>query len=251
MGDTESSPSLAGMVIMRHEVRLGTPSRPRPRRAGWTDRLRGARGVWGRARGPRWDYASTVMDTPVTPRDAAPGPRRRDRHAEACAAPWPRPGSPLREPRRGFADLVQDSVERLERHWPQLADIDFLVLEVPRLDGTADAWDDEAVPLGARSRHARAAGTGGRLPPPGRDQGRRARRARRPGARGRGGAGGGAARADPGDGRPALRRGLIRGRTGAGRGPRAPARHFFSSTDRSSSACGTATVPGRREGSAP
>ncbi len=47
-----------------------------------------------------------------------------------------------------FADLVQDSVERLERHWPQLADIDFLVLEVPRLDGPGTAWNDEAVPLG-------------------------------------------------------------------------------------------------------
>ncbi|MEU2059946.1 metallopeptidase family protein [Streptomyces sp. NPDC013455] len=50
-----------------------------------------------------------------------------------------------------FADLVQDSVERLERRWPQLADIDFLVLEVPRLDGRGDqaaAWSDEAVPLG-------------------------------------------------------------------------------------------------------
>ncbi|GGS48592.1 metallopeptidase family protein [Streptomyces cinerochromogenes] len=49
-----------------------------------------------------------------------------------------------------FADLVQDSVERLERRWPQLADIDFLVLEVPRLEGRGDqaAWGDEAVPLG-------------------------------------------------------------------------------------------------------
>ncbi|MEV6804304.1 metallopeptidase family protein [Streptomyces sp. NPDC017248] len=49
-----------------------------------------------------------------------------------------------------FADLVQDSVERLERRWPQLADIDFLVLEVPRLDGRDEgmAWADEAVPLG-------------------------------------------------------------------------------------------------------
>ncbi|MFF7977262.1 metallopeptidase family protein [Streptomyces sp. NPDC007905] len=48
-----------------------------------------------------------------------------------------------------FADLVQDSVDRLERRWPQLADIDFLVLEVPRLErrGT-EAWSDEAVPLG-------------------------------------------------------------------------------------------------------
>jgi predicted Zn-dependent protease with MMP-like domain len=45
-----------------------------------------------------------------------------------------------------FADLVQDSVERLERRWPQLADIDFLVLEVPHLDGRV--WNDEAVPLG-------------------------------------------------------------------------------------------------------
>ncbi|MCZ0988879.1 metallopeptidase family protein [Streptomyces diastatochromogenes] len=48
-----------------------------------------------------------------------------------------------------FADLVQDSVERLERRWPQLADIDFLVLEVPRLEGRGtEEWSDEAVPLG-------------------------------------------------------------------------------------------------------
>ncbi|MEV6840773.1 metallopeptidase family protein [Streptomyces sp. NPDC051133] len=50
-----------------------------------------------------------------------------------------------------FADLVQDSVERLERRWPQLADIDFLVLEVPRPEGPGDqvgTWSDEAVPLG-------------------------------------------------------------------------------------------------------
>ncbi|SEF01358.1 Zinicin-like metallopeptidase [Streptomyces sp. Ag109_O5-10] len=48
-----------------------------------------------------------------------------------------------------FADLVQDSVDRLERRWPQLADIDFLVLEVPRLqDRHGESWDDEGVPLG-------------------------------------------------------------------------------------------------------
>ncbi|GGW15490.1 hypothetical protein GCM10018980_38260 [Streptomyces capoamus] len=49
-----------------------------------------------------------------------------------------------------FADLVQDSVERLERRWPQLADIDFLVLEVPRPEGQGDqlTWGDDAVPLG-------------------------------------------------------------------------------------------------------
>jgi hypothetical protein len=47
-----------------------------------------------------------------------------------------------------FADLVQDSVERLERRWPQLTDIDFLVLEVPRLEGPGLSWSDEPVPLG-------------------------------------------------------------------------------------------------------
>lgn len=59
-----------------------------------------------------------------------------------------------------FADLVQDSVERLERRWPQLADIDFLVLEVPRLEGgSGDAWSDEPVPLGgvAPAREGRRA----------------------------------------------------------------------------------------------
>jgi len=45
-----------------------------------------------------------------------------------------------------FADLVQDSVERLERRWPQLADIDFMVLEVPRLERSGEGWSDEAVP---------------------------------------------------------------------------------------------------------
>jgi predicted Zn-dependent protease with MMP-like domain len=40
-----------------------------------------------------------------------------------------------------FRDLVQDSVERLERRWPQLADVDFMVLDVP---GT----HEETVPLG-------------------------------------------------------------------------------------------------------
>lgn len=41
-----------------------------------------------------------------------------------------------------FRDLVQDSVERLERRWPQLAEVDFLVLDVPRSP-------EETVPLGS------------------------------------------------------------------------------------------------------
>ncbi len=41
-----------------------------------------------------------------------------------------------------FRDLVQDSVERLERRWPQLAEVDFVVLDVPDTP-------EEIVPLGS------------------------------------------------------------------------------------------------------
>lgn len=55
-----------------------------------------------------------------------------------------------------FTDLVQDSVERLERRWPQLTEIEFLVLEVPALGQAPgsgagqgeDGWSDDIVPLG-------------------------------------------------------------------------------------------------------
>ena len=40
-----------------------------------------------------------------------------------------------------FRDLVRDSVDRLERRWPQLADVEFMVLDVP------DELED-VVPLG-------------------------------------------------------------------------------------------------------
>ncbi|MCF3134888.1 metallopeptidase family protein [Streptomyces olivochromogenes] len=90
------------------------------------------------------------MDNRVPPRAAGPGPRRRDRHGRGMRGPIAPPQVPLAASRaEAFADLVQDSVERLERRWPQLADIDFLVLEVPRLEGRPeDVWSDEAVPLG-------------------------------------------------------------------------------------------------------
>ncbi|MBZ6232132.1 metallopeptidase family protein [Streptomyces olivaceus] len=90
------------------------------------------------------------MDNPVTPRDAGrPGPRRRDRHGRGMRGPVAPPQVPLAASRgEVFADLVQDSVERLERRWPQLADIDFLVLDVPRLEGPGEPWADESVPLG-------------------------------------------------------------------------------------------------------
>ncbi|MCZ4509788.1 metallopeptidase family protein [Streptomyces sp. ActVer] len=90
------------------------------------------------------------MDNPVPPRAAEPRTRRRDRHGRGMRGPVAPPQVPLSASRAEvFADLVQDSVERLERRWPQLADIDFLVLEVPRLDPARDeGWADETVPLG-------------------------------------------------------------------------------------------------------
>jgi predicted Zn-dependent protease with MMP-like domain len=45
-----------------------------------------------------------------------------------------------------FDELVLDAVERLERRWPQLAEIELAVEEVPPAD--ADRWSDEVVPLG-------------------------------------------------------------------------------------------------------
>ncbi|WP_073757777.1 metallopeptidase family protein [Streptomyces sp. CB03234] len=82
------------------------------------------------------------MDSPVPPRPAEPRPRRRDRHGRGMRGPVAPPQVPLSATRADtFRDLVEDSVERLERRWPQLADVDFLVLEVP-------VSPDEAVPLG-------------------------------------------------------------------------------------------------------
>ncbi len=54
-----------------------------------------------------------------------------------------------------FVDLVQDSAERLERRWPQLAAVDFLVREVPSPDDDGPGrsalealLDGDTVPLG-------------------------------------------------------------------------------------------------------
>jgi predicted Zn-dependent protease with MMP-like domain len=46
-----------------------------------------------------------------------------------------------------FDDLVRDAADRLERRWPQLADVEFAVQEVPWAQDT-QATDDDAVPLG-------------------------------------------------------------------------------------------------------
>ena len=93
-----------------------------------------------------------LMDSPVPPRPSEPRLRRRDRHGRGMRGPVAPPQVPLSASRgEVFADLVQDSVERLERRWPQLADIEFLVLDVPYMNGTGvpdELLGDETVPLG-------------------------------------------------------------------------------------------------------
>ncbi|WEH43786.1 metallopeptidase family protein [Streptomyces sp. NBC_01218] len=82
------------------------------------------------------------MDSPVPPPTPDPRPRRRDRHGRGMRGPLAPPQVPLSVSRaETFRDLVQDSVERLERRWPQLAEVDFVVLEVP-------ATAEDTVPLG-------------------------------------------------------------------------------------------------------
>ncbi|MFK0296150.1 metallopeptidase family protein [Streptomyces sp. NPDC090442] len=92
------------------------------------------------------------MDSPVPPRPAEPRPRRRDRHGRGMRGPIAPPQVPLSVSRGdAFADLVYDSRDRLERRWPQLAQVDFLVLEVPGFgpDGGVDPLlEDDVVPLG-------------------------------------------------------------------------------------------------------
>ncbi|MBT2401037.1 metallopeptidase family protein [Streptomyces sp. ISL-100] len=96
------------------------------------------------------------MDSPVPPLPTGPGPRRRDRHGRGMRGPVAPPQVPLSTSRAAaFGDLVQDSVERLERRWPQLAEVDFLVLDVPPAGGggggggdDSGAWAAESVPLG-------------------------------------------------------------------------------------------------------
>ncbi|MFC3238076.1 metallopeptidase family protein [Streptomyces nitrosporeus] len=83
------------------------------------------------------------MDSPVPPLPPEPRPRHRDRHGRGMRGPVAPPQVPLSVSRAdSFRDLVQDSVERLERRWPQLADVDFVVLDVP-------GATEDSVPLGS------------------------------------------------------------------------------------------------------
>ncbi|MFH9266407.1 metallopeptidase family protein [Streptomyces sp. NPDC017546] len=83
------------------------------------------------------------MDSSVPSLPFEPRPRRRDRHGRGMRGPLAPPQVPLSASRgETFRDLVQDSVERLERRWPQLAEVDFVVLDVPDTP-------EENVPLGS------------------------------------------------------------------------------------------------------
>jgi hypothetical protein len=77
-----------------------------------------------------------------------PRPRNRDRHGRGMRGPLAPPQVPLATSRaEAFDDLVRDAADRLERRWPQLADVEFAVQEVPwPQDGPAA--DGDAVPLG-------------------------------------------------------------------------------------------------------
>ncbi len=59
-----------------------------------------------------------------------------------------------------FDDLVRDAADRLERRWPQLAEVEFAVQEVPPTPSAGD--DVDTVPLG---RLVPAAGQPGRRSP--------------------------------------------------------------------------------------
>jgi Zincin-like metallopeptidase len=92
---------------------------------------------------------SKVMDIP-SPR--ASRPRHRDRHGRGMRGPIAPPQVPLALSRAEvFDDLVRDAVDRLERRWPQLAEVEFAVQEVPwPVDGAGPggAAPDGEVPLG-------------------------------------------------------------------------------------------------------
>ncbi|MER7413145.1 metallopeptidase family protein [Streptomyces cacaoi] len=89
------------------------------------------------------------MNSPVPPRGSGSRPHSRDRHGRGMRGPVAPPQVPLAISRaEAFDDLVRDSVARLERHWPQLASVEFAVQEVPRADESELRATDEAVPLG-------------------------------------------------------------------------------------------------------
>jgi len=84
-----------------------------------------------------------------------PRVRRRDRHGRGLRGPLAPPQVPLALTRSEiFDDYVRESVERLERRFPELAEVEFAVQDVPAEPDrrTADAaeaaaFEEDPVPL--------------------------------------------------------------------------------------------------------
>ncbi|PYC77629.1 hypothetical protein C7C46_18530 [Streptomyces tateyamensis] len=93
---------------------------------------------------------SSAPQPPADPAPAGPPrPRRRDRHGRGLRGPLAPPQVPLSLSRSElFEDYVRESVERLERRWPQLIDVEFEVTEVPDEDPESPLPDGAGVPLG-------------------------------------------------------------------------------------------------------
>ncbi|MFG2825232.1 metallopeptidase family protein [Kitasatospora sp. NPDC048365] len=90
---------------------------------------------------------SSTPSTPQSPGGPVRRPRHRDRHGRGLRGPLAPPQVPISLTRSElFDDYVRESVERLERRWPQLADVEFAVEEVP-LPGKGEP-DPDGVPLG-------------------------------------------------------------------------------------------------------
>ncbi|GAA2158311.1 metallopeptidase family protein [Kitasatospora kazusensis] len=89
------------------------------------------------------------MDSSAHRSPTDPPQRRghRDRHGRGLRGPLAPPQVPISLTRSElFDDYVRESVERLERRWPQLVDVEFAVQEVPLPE--RGAADPESIPLG-------------------------------------------------------------------------------------------------------
>ncbi len=96
------------------------------------------------------DSSAPPPPVPQPPPGRPRGPRRRDRHGRGLRGPLAPPQVPISLSRSElFDDYIRESVERLERRWPQLIDVEFAVDEVPEAGpGEPDATDGGGVPLG-------------------------------------------------------------------------------------------------------
>ncbi|WP_371497362.1 metallopeptidase family protein [Kitasatospora sp. NBC_00374] len=75
---------------------------------------------------------SSAPQPPASPAGPPRRSRHRDRHGRGLRGPLAPPQVPISLTRSEvFDDYVRESVERLERRWPQLEEVEFAVLEVP------------------------------------------------------------------------------------------------------------------------